>query len=29
MDGPSTAASTSAGDLYPVSLDSDYWKGRE
>jgi len=29
MDGPSTAASTSAGDLYPVSLDSDYLKGRE
>ncbi|XP_011002767.1 PREDICTED: probable leucine-rich repeat receptor-like serine/threonine-protein kinase At3g14840 [Populus euphratica] len=29
MDGPWTAASTSAGDLYPVSLDSDYWKGRD
>ncbi|KAL9366652.1 hypothetical protein Peur_037851 [Populus x canadensis] len=29
MDGPWTAASTSAGDLYPVSLDSDYLKGRE
>ena len=28
-DGPWTAASTSAGDLYPVSLDSDYLKGRE
>uniref|UniRef100_A0A6N2LKH1 non-specific serine/threonine protein kinase n=1 Tax=Salix viminalis TaxID=40686 RepID=A0A6N2LKH1_SALVM len=29
MDGPWTAASTSDGDLYPVSLDSDYWKGRD
>jgi uncharacterized protein len=29
MDGPWTAASTSAGDLYPVSLDSDYLKGRD
>lgn len=29
MDGPWTAASTSAGDLYPVSLDSDFLKGRE
>ncbi|KAJ6423512.1 hypothetical protein OIU84_024469 [Salix udensis] len=29
MDGPWTAASTSDADLYPVSLDSDYWKGRD
>uniref|UniRef100_A0A6N2KNM4 non-specific serine/threonine protein kinase n=1 Tax=Salix viminalis TaxID=40686 RepID=A0A6N2KNM4_SALVM len=29
MDGPWTAASTSDGDLYPVSLNSDYWKGRD
>ncbi|KAJ6301649.1 hypothetical protein OIU77_015874 [Salix suchowensis] len=29
MDGPWTAASTSDGDLYPVSLNSDYLKGRD
>ncbi|KAF9666671.1 hypothetical protein SADUNF_Sadunf16G0253000 [Salix dunnii] len=29
MDGPWTAASTSDGDLYPISLNSDYWKGRD
>jgi hypothetical protein len=29
MDGPWNAASISASDLYPVSLDSDYWKGRD
>ncbi|KAI9186159.1 hypothetical protein LWI28_014274 [Acer negundo] len=29
MDGPWTASSTSAGDLYPVNLDSDYFKGRD
>ncbi|KAF9666679.1 hypothetical protein SADUNF_Sadunf16G0253800 [Salix dunnii] len=29
MDGPWAVASTSDGDLYPVSLNSDYWKGRD
>ncbi|KAF9666672.1 hypothetical protein SADUNF_Sadunf16G0253100 [Salix dunnii] len=29
MDGPWTAASTSDGDLYPISLNSDYLKGRD
>ncbi|KAK3198573.1 hypothetical protein Dsin_021988 [Dipteronia sinensis] len=29
MDGTWTASSTSAGDLYPVNLDSDYFKGRD
>ncbi|KAL5803174.1 hypothetical protein ACOSQ4_031479 [Xanthoceras sorbifolium] len=29
LNGPSTASSTSIGDLYPINLDSDYWKGRD
>ncbi|KAK6946602.1 Serine-threonine/tyrosine-protein kinase, catalytic domain [Dillenia turbinata] len=28
LDGPWTASSTSANDLYPVNLDSDYLSGR-
>ncbi|XVF18538.1 hypothetical protein REPUB_Repub11eG0030900 [Reevesia pubescens] len=28
-DGPWTTSSTSAADLYPVSLTSDYWKKRD
>jgi hypothetical protein len=28
MDDPWTASSTSAADLYPVNLDSDYWEKR-
>ena len=29
MEDTWTASSTSAGDLYPVNLDSDYFKGRD
>ncbi|KAF7822594.1 putative leucine-rich repeat receptor-like serine/threonine-protein kinase [Senna tora] len=28
-DGPWTASSTSAADLYPVNLDSSYWEKRD
>ncbi|XVF18531.1 hypothetical protein REPUB_Repub11eG0030200 [Reevesia pubescens] len=28
-DGPWTTSSTSAADLYPVSVTSDYWKNRD
>ncbi|XVE53068.1 hypothetical protein DITRI_Ditri02bG0174700 [Diplodiscus trichospermus] len=28
-DGPWTSSSTSAADLYPVNLTSDYWKNRD
>ena len=28
-DGPWTSSSTSAVDLYPVNLTSDYWKNRD
>ncbi|CAK9151744.1 unnamed protein product [Ilex paraguariensis] len=27
-DGPWTSSSTSAADLYPINLDSEYWKNR-
>lgn len=29
MDGPSTAASSSAADLYPINLDSGYLQNRD
>lgn len=29
MDGPSTSSSKSAIDLYPVNLDSEYWKNQK
>ncbi|XP_058095463.1 probable leucine-rich repeat receptor-like serine/threonine-protein kinase At3g14840 isoform X2 [Magnolia sinica] len=29
MDGPWTGSATSAPDLYPINLDSQYWKDRE
>ncbi|XP_058095480.1 probable leucine-rich repeat receptor-like serine/threonine-protein kinase At3g14840 [Magnolia sinica] len=29
MDGPWTGSSTSTPDLYPINLDSQYWKDRE
>ncbi|XP_052177422.1 probable leucine-rich repeat receptor-like serine/threonine-protein kinase At3g14840 [Diospyros lotus] len=29
IDGPWTGSSASAGDLYPISLNSDYWKNRD
>ncbi|KAL2245502.1 UNVERIFIED_CONTAM: putative leucine-rich repeat receptor-like serine/threonine-protein kinase, partial [Sesamum indicum] len=29
MDVPLTASSASAADLYPLSLDTDYWEKRE
>ncbi|KAJ4726502.1 putative Kinase [Melia azedarach] len=29
IDGPFTGSSTSAADLYPVTLNSDYWKNRD
>ncbi|KAL5736613.1 hypothetical protein ACOSQ2_031401 [Xanthoceras sorbifolium] len=29
LNGLSTASSTSTGDLYPIILDLDYWKGRD
>ncbi|KAJ7981877.1 LRR receptor-like kinase [Quillaja saponaria] len=28
IDGPWTGSSTSAPDLYPINLDSDYWEKR-
>ncbi|KAK2976689.1 LOW QUALITY PROTEIN: hypothetical protein RJ640_004290 [Escallonia rubra] len=28
-DGPWTASSTSTSDLYPINLDSQYWKNRD
>ncbi|XP_052177836.1 probable leucine-rich repeat receptor-like serine/threonine-protein kinase At3g14840 isoform X2 [Diospyros lotus] len=29
IDGPWTGSSASAGDLYPISLNSDYWRNRD
>ncbi|EEF37838.1 ATP binding protein, putative [Ricinus communis] len=29
LDGPWTGSSSSAGDLYPITLDSNYWESRK
>ena len=29
IDGPQTASSASASDLYPIIMDSEYWNNRE